>query len=167
MSLFAPETVDVSLLPSVAFRDRGKLSNQSALYFVVDANTQSVIYVGQTISLMRRWMDHHLLKTLKSYANVRICWLALDALLLSTSEDLAITHWRPPLNRQWKECARMPKAAYEKILIRVPSDMMAQLKDRSVREDRSINGELIHLVRQALRVEDEDHDHRRRAPVAS
>lgn len=43
---------------------------------------------------------------------------------------------------------RMKNDAYKKILIRIPPDILAALEAASHGEDRSINGQLVHVLRQ-------------------
>ena len=43
---------------------------------------------------------------------------------------------------------RMKNGEYKKILIRVPYDILADLEDASTQDDRSINGELVHVLRE-------------------
>jgi hypothetical protein len=42
----------------------------------------------------------------------------------------------------------MKNDAYKKILIRIPPDIVAALEKASHGEDRSINGQLVHVLRQ-------------------
>jgi hypothetical protein len=42
----------------------------------------------------------------------------------------------------------MKNDAYKKILIRIPPDILAALEKASHGEDRSINGQLVHVLRQ-------------------
>jgi hypothetical protein len=42
----------------------------------------------------------------------------------------------------------MKKGAYKKILIRVPHDIYAELEDASTGDDRSVNGQLVHVLRE-------------------
>ena len=43
---------------------------------------------------------------------------------------------------------RMKKGAYKKILIRVPHDIYAELENASSSQDRSVNGQLVHVLRE-------------------
>ena len=43
---------------------------------------------------------------------------------------------------------RMKNGEYKKMLIRIPYDILADLADASTQEDRSINGELVHVLRE-------------------
>ena len=43
---------------------------------------------------------------------------------------------------------RMKNDAYKKVLIRIPPDILAVLEAASHGEDRSINGQLVHVFRQ-------------------
>ena len=39
---------------------------------------------------------------------------------------------------------------YTKLLLRIPPDLLEAVKTRSMSQDRSVNGELVHLIRQGL-----------------
>lgn len=43
---------------------------------------------------------------------------------------------------------RMKNGVYKKILIRIPPDILAALEEASTHDDRSINGELVHVLRE-------------------
>ena len=41
-----------------------------------------------------------------------------------------------------------PNPDYKKVLIRLPPDLLDALKKRSEGQDRSINGEIVHILRE-------------------
>jgi len=52
---------------------------------------------------------------------------------------------------------RMKNGPYKKILVRIPPDILEALEDETTSSDRSVNGELVHVLREWA-------DHRRQAP---
>ena len=42
-----------------------------------------------------------------------------------------------------------PNPDYKKVLIRLPLDLLDTLKSRSQGQDRSVNGEIVHILREA------------------
>lgn len=86
-------------LPSMTLENRGRLPNCAAVYFVID-NSNTVLYIGQTISLVRRWMAHHRAKELLGFESARIAWLEVsDTSLLAGIERACIDHFAPYLNQ--------------------------------------------------------------------
>jgi hypothetical protein len=49
---------------------------------------------------------------------------------------------------------RMKNGEYKKILIRIPPDILEALEEETTSSDRSVNGELVHVLREWV-------DHRR------
>lgn len=52
------------------------------------------------------------------------------------------------------EKSRMPHGDYKKMLIRIPQDVVTYLEARSIEDVRSINAEIVYLLRQVMA-----HDH--------
>jgi len=74
----------LSELPSVPFSSRASLPTERAVYFVLGANN-TVLYVGATKNLRKRWKQHHLTRELRKTPQVRIAWLVVSG------EDAALT----------------------------------------------------------------------------
>jgi len=93
-----PETIDLSLLPSVSLADRSQLPQTPCIYFAIDS--QGVVqYIGQTTCLAKRWLGHHRYKDLSKLDGVRITYLAMTELsLLKQVETVLIEHFQPVLN---------------------------------------------------------------------
>lgn len=53
---------------------------------------------------------------------------------------------------------RMKNGDYKKILIRIPPDILEALEEETTSSDRSINGELVHVLREWV-------DQRRQTPT--
>ena len=50
---------------------------------------------------------------------------------------------------------RMPTGSYKKMLIRLPPDILAFLQEEAAKQERSINGQLVHTLRQCLPKKDQ------------
>ena len=77
-------------LPSLPLTDRRQLPNCAAVYLVLEGET--VIYVGQSTSLILRWQQHNKLKQLKSRGTeIKVAWLECsDPALLKSVESALI-----------------------------------------------------------------------------
>jgi hypothetical protein len=73
------ETVGVPRLPYVLVGNRNELPSVAGIYFVT-RGADEVVYVGQTIDLRRRWINHHILDYLNHQDDVRISWIDLREL---------------------------------------------------------------------------------------
>jgi hypothetical protein len=58
--------------------------------------------------------------------------------------------------------SRMPSGAYKKKLLRLPPDILEILEKEAIKEDRSLNGQLVHILRKYLPADAQDH-----APLAT
>ena len=52
----------------------------------------------------------------------------------------------------------MPRGPYKKMLVRIPPDILEALEEETTSSDRSVNGELVHVLRAWA-------DQRRQAPL--
>lgn len=93
-----PEDINLLALPSLLLESRHSLPDKSALYFVFDEDDE-LLYIGKTVSLVKRWQGHHRFAQLEQLGNVRIAWMECDALLMDSSERTFITHFKPLLNQ--------------------------------------------------------------------
>ncbi len=100
--MIALETINPLTLPSLALADRKRLPNCVAVYFVLDG--ESVVYVGRSVSLVRRWHNHHLLTRLQSRgAEIRLAWLECSEPALLPGIEAALIEWfDPKFNRRVK-----------------------------------------------------------------
>jgi hypothetical protein len=93
-----PKTVDPASLPSLPLRDRRKLPNCPAIYFVLEGD--AVIYIGQATSLVLRWQNHDKFKSIKLRTRIRLAWLECsDISLLKGIESALIKAFQPELNK--------------------------------------------------------------------
>lgn len=91
-------TIQVSLLPSVAFEHRADLPSMPALYFVLGSQ-RDVLYIGQTANLMTRWKSHHRALQMQG-GGYRIHWTEIaDEQRRITTEREAINYFQPIWNR--------------------------------------------------------------------
>lgn len=105
--MIEPSSINPLALPSLSLADRRLLPNCMAVYLVLEGKT--VIYVGQSASLVLRWQQHHKLKQLKSRGTkIKVAWLECsDRSLLIVIESVLIKHFVPELNRI-QRCEEVP-----------------------------------------------------------
>lgn len=87
-------------LPSVTLEERSSLPEIAGIYFVLSGTT-TILYIGKSVHLQRRWQAHHRFYQLRSFDGVRIAWLALAQLTeeeLTSREEAYIDHFQPFLN---------------------------------------------------------------------
>ena len=89
-------------LPSMELERCSKLPPVTCVYFAIDS-TGSVQYVGQTVNLNRRWIQHHRYGLLSKMKSVRIAYLVTDTDSLLSIETKLIQWFRPPLNKSGVE----------------------------------------------------------------
>lgn len=94
-----PETIDISVLPSVPLGQRSKLPQAAGIYFAIDSAGQ-IQYIGKSVNLRNRWGLHHRINQLERIGGVRIAWLEVEETSLLTSIEAALINWfAPSLNR--------------------------------------------------------------------
>lgn len=90
-----PESIDPNSLPYLPFESKNKLPKIMAIYFVLDG--EDVIYVGRSVNLKERWLNHSLAPALE-LQNIRIAWLAIENPLHLGFEFYFIERFNPKLN---------------------------------------------------------------------
>ena len=100
-------TLDLSALPSLPLSDYRSLPPLSAIY-VCFHEDGSILYIGSSWHIRRRWCNHHLHRRLRTYVGVRIGWFVCDIASLDELELALISQYLPPLNRH-KKRARLPQ----------------------------------------------------------
>lgn len=90
--------LDLLTLPSLPLNQRSQLPNCPAIYFVMQG--EHVLYIGKTINLAQRWVDHHKWNQLIALGTpVKIAWLECsDKNLLTQIETALIRQFAPELN---------------------------------------------------------------------
>ncbi|WP_375511776.1 GIY-YIG nuclease family protein [uncultured Nostoc sp.] len=101
--MISPESIDLLALPSVQLSDKRSLPHCPAIYFVLDS--EEIVYIGQTNSLLLRWQAHHKLKECKALENPRIAWIEISDTTLVLDIEAALIEWfKPSLNKHgWRE----------------------------------------------------------------
>lgn len=99
MVVITPESLDIASLPSLPLSDRRRLPDVSAVYLVLEE--EIVIYVGQSRSLLNRWLSHDKLKKFKSRVTpLRVAWLECSEITLLHEIETALIAWfEPELNQ--------------------------------------------------------------------
>lgn len=105
-----PETLDLSTLPWLPLEEKSAFPKQSAIYFAIDSQGD-IQYIGRSVNVKQRWMQHHKFDELQAIGGVRIAYLFLDADLLSIVEAALIEWFHPPLNERF---ARNPIKNHQK-----------------------------------------------------
>lgn len=96
--MIAPESIDLRSLPCLSLEDRANLPDVAAIYFAVDSFDE-VLYIGRSVSLLRRWTGHHRLSQLVNIGQVKIAWVEIsETALLPQVEQALIEFFSPPLN---------------------------------------------------------------------
>ena len=88
--------VDVSKLPSISFKDIVRLPNERSIYFAL-SETGDVLYIGQTESLSRRWLNHGKKEELEAAGCEVIAWMRTDSDLRAL-ETAFVRRLKPTLN---------------------------------------------------------------------
>jgi hypothetical protein len=153
-----PSTITLTELPSVPLDERKTLPDAAVIYFVLAGDT--VLYIGQSVSLWQRWLAHHRLSQLNEYGCCRIAWMAVDdAGLLDRLEQACITHFSPMLNSELiPGGTRLAKDGETWVAVRLPDWARDQLQEMAQEEDRSLSSALRRLVLEALPARDKGRD---------
>jgi hypothetical protein len=150
-----PQSIPLLSLPFVPFYEPKRLPRLTAVYFVLNAKG-TVLYVGKSINLLQRWLGHHRAAKLTDQQATRIAWLTIDDVtILATVEAACIAYFDPFCNgfrgprvkRADVSKTRMPRGPYKKMLVRIPPDILEALEEETASSDRSVNGELVHVLR--------------------
>lgn len=90
------KSLNLETLPSMPLADRAAFPNERVVYFAVTGDG-TVLYVGQTSSLSRRWLAHGKEWELVNAGCSRVAWLRSEG-DLRTLETAFVKRFRPPLN---------------------------------------------------------------------
>jgi hypothetical protein len=99
MSGLNPLAIDIQDLPTVMFGERSRLPRMSAVYFALGVS-DTVLYIGKTQDLWKRWRFHHRLQQLMDMGCLRIAWYGAKRDILLTLEIPLIDAYKPPLNKR-------------------------------------------------------------------
>jgi hypothetical protein len=94
------EQINLESLPSVSIEDWRHLPETSCIYFAIDA--QGIVqYIGRSVNLRQRWINHHRKKQLACIGGVKIAYLSISNLDLLPELEKALIDWfDPKLNAQ-------------------------------------------------------------------
>ena len=81
------QDIVLAMLPSIALTKRETLPTCSGIYFAL-SEKGTVLYIGQTHNLRRRWKQHHHMSRLTSLGCQSIAWHSCS------SEDMGQLEWR-------------------------------------------------------------------------
>ena len=115
--MFNPENINLQTLPSLPLEDRRLLPETPGIYFAINSLDQ-IQYIGRSVNLRQRWLNHHRHSQLEGTGSVRLVWLEVsEPELLPGVEEALIEYYQPSLNGQWfaeDSIFRLKAAAYEK-----------------------------------------------------
>ena len=93
-----PKTINLNQLPSIPLEARKKLPEISGIYFAIDSQG-FIQYIGRSVNIQRRWLNHHRQPNLEQQQGIKIAWLEIsDHSLLPEIEKALIEYFKPPLN---------------------------------------------------------------------
>jgi len=93
-----PETLDLSLLPSLPIEEKSHFPRVACVYFVIDGEEQ-IQYIGRSINLFLRWKNHHRINQVERCKDARVAWLKVeDPFSLSKVESVLIEFFLHLLN---------------------------------------------------------------------
>jgi predicted GIY-YIG superfamily endonuclease len=126
--------IDPLTLPSLPLGERYScgvaspthLPNCPAIYFVMQG--EDILYIGKTINLVQRWVDHHKWNQLIALGTpVTIAWLECsDKNLLTQVETALIRQFAPKLNGHVTDKKKDPNYGLLRGL--VPQDLLKRFK---------------------------------------
>jgi len=123
-------------LPSLPLSEHLNLPDVAAIYFALAGDR--ILYIGQSMSLRQRWLDHHRLTQLRTYEGCRIAWLIVDdTSTLLEAEAAFIKDVHPLLNGgRYGEIAGSYETFTERFTVRVSKELYQAIVDEAVRNDR-------------------------------
>jgi hypothetical protein len=92
-----PKSLDIASLPVLPMDAKTNLPKESGIYFALNSEGR-VLYVGQTVNLKKRWVNHHRYVALNKIGGVSIAYLFAAPELLSSLEEALIEFFKPPFN---------------------------------------------------------------------
>lgn len=98
MKAIAPESINLSDLPSIPFESRSHLPKCAGIYIVLNEFSK-VLYVERSINIRARWTSHHKRKELQALNGIKIAWFQVaDVPFLPILESAFISRFNPELN---------------------------------------------------------------------
>lgn len=89
--------INLDDLPSYKFSEVQYLPHVSAIYFAL-AKDNTVLYIGKSKNICKRWRNHHRLYDLEKANCSRVAYLCYDDRFIADMERTAILQFNPLLN---------------------------------------------------------------------
>jgi CopG-like RHH_1 or ribbon-helix-helix domain, RHH_5/GIY-YIG catalytic domain len=141
-----PESINLMALPSVALEERSQLPSTPCVYFAIDS-LGAVQYIGRTINLNQRWIQHHRYVQLSKMEAVRIAYLFSDVDLLPSIEAALIKWFQPSLNGAEIELGLNDK---RKVSAYLSEDLKEKAEKLAAVEKRSLSNFIEVLLQSAV-----------------
>jgi hypothetical protein len=146
--------IDISILPSVEFRQKSKLPDVAGVYVALSEAGVS-LYVGASRNLRQRWNSgrHHRMTDLQEHDFCRLAWVLVDEKDLGKTELQFIDELRPLLNSTTPLPyihKRLHRIALVDTHIYFPVRVWAALKRLAKRNRRSLSAQIVIAVEQMI-----------------
>lgn len=113
---FNPTAIDITTLPWMPLDETLMLPRRACIYFAIDS-TNTVLYIGRSINVRRRWSRHQKYEVLSRIGGVKIACRFVEAPeLLPDIETALIKHFDPPLNVVGRVKSKKPKEPPKEIV---------------------------------------------------
>ena len=147
----SPESLDLAALSYVSITNLSGLPHASGVYFVLDSAVVPV-YIGQTVSLRTRLTSHVNKKAFLALEGGRCAWLLVPYASLTTIEIAIIDFFKPVMNKmKGGNTKPVTEAAdYERLLLRLPSYVLQDLRAQAEEEQRPLNTHVLRCLQQFL-----------------
>jgi len=145
-----PESLDLSTLPSMPLSDRRQFPSVSCIYFAMSSG--DVQYIGRSVNLQQRWIQHHRRQYLD--ANSNIAWLEISNIGLLSQIETALIEWfKPPLNREFADLTikkTITTSSKTRIVVCVEEALKPKLESLAKLQKRSLSNLLEVLCQEAV-----------------
>lgn len=92
-----PQSITPTALPSVPLTERKDLPAIPGIYFAIDSQG-NVQYIGRSVNIKNRWINHHRFKQLQKLDQVNLAWIPCEKDELEAAEAKLIKRFDPVLN---------------------------------------------------------------------
>lgn len=135
-------------LPAIPLSGRKNLPEVSAIYLVWSAEGK-LLYIGRTVNLKNRWLNHHRLQDLALIGidNVFIAWFETDKERLPEIEQTLIDNLEPTLNGSRGLITKSTTSL--KLPISLPHDLYQKLQSLASANGISMAAQVRYLISQA------------------
>lgn len=144
MSPIDLENLDVMQLPSLKLSDYKKFPKIPAIYFVIDSY-DVVRYVGQTLSLKKRWCE--LSRPVIDIPNALVAWLVVeDASDRRIYERRLIRRFQPTFNQQGVS----RNTPFRSVSVKIPNELYDAIDLLSDANGHTVIQEIPFLLQEAV-----------------